>query len=134
MLQIKNPILYFFLLVFEFSLNLSLNASYKQGRLFEILPKKGLKFFSNKKNSIVAPNLSFVLLPEEINPVPKKQKHKKNVFMACSSGYVEIILILLTKALVLYMQVFIIQVHILGLKGSILKGKVCLAIFLVLNK
>lgn len=63
----RNLILYFFLLVLEISLNLYLDVGYKQGRFFQILSKKSLKFVLNRKSGTVAFNLNFELFLAEVD-------------------------------------------------------------------
>lgn len=45
---------------------------YKNSGFFKILLEKGLKFFLNKKNGIIALNLDFMLLTIKFNPIFKK--------------------------------------------------------------
>lgn len=98
------------------------------------MPDKGLEFVPKRKIGIVTSNLSFLLLPAEINPVPKKQGRKEDAFVVRVSGRVKIILILLVKVVALYVRAFVVQVGILSLEKSIWKDRICLAIFLALNK
>ena len=118
----------------EISLDLGPDASYKQGGFSEILLEKGFKFVSSSGDGIVAFNLSFVLLSAKVNPILEEQGRKENAFVARGSGRIEMILILSTEIIALYMQVLIVKVGVLGLKGSISGGRVCLAMFLALDK
>lgn len=72
MLQVENPILYFLLLVLKILLNFCLDIGYKQVGFSEILLEKNLKFVLNRKNNIIALNLSLVLLQAKIDLVVKK--------------------------------------------------------------
>ena len=134
MFWVRGSILYFFLLVLEISLDLSPDASYKQGGFSETLLKKGLKFVLSRGDGIVAFNLSFVLLPAEVNPILEKRGCEKDAFVARGFGHVEMIFILSTKIIALHMQAPIVKVEVLGLKSSIPGGGVYLAMFLALDK
>lgn len=71
-LQIETSILYFFLLILTISLNFYSDTGYEQDRFSNNLLKKYLKFILNKRNSIVAFNLSFILLLVKVDPISKK--------------------------------------------------------------
>ena len=98
----KGLILYFFVLVLEISLNLNPDISHKQGRSSKTLLEEGFEFVSSKRYGIVAFNLRFVLLLAEVNPISKKQSCKKDAFVTCGSGRVEIILTLLIEIIALH--------------------------------
>ena len=134
-MQVKDPILYFFLLVFSISLNLSPDVSHKQGGFSKTLPKEAFEFDSNRRNGIVAFNLRFVLLLAEVNPISEKQGCKKDTFIVCGSGYVKIILTLLTEIIALHMQVFIVKIGIPDLDRAIARCGTCLKLpmFLTLD-
>lgn len=68
----KDSILYFFLLMLRIPFNFGPDTSHKQVRFSKILLEKGFKFVLSRNNGIVASNLSFVLLPAEVNPVSEK--------------------------------------------------------------
>lgn len=72
MLQVENLILYFLLLVLKILLNFYLDIGYKQVGFSETLLEKNLKFVLNRKNNIIALNLSLVLLQAKIDLVVKK--------------------------------------------------------------
>lgn len=134
MLQVKNPILYFLLLILEILLNCYSNISYKQGGFSKILLKKNFKFVTNRENNIITFKLSLVLLLTEDNLVTKKQRCKRDIFRAYGIGCVKIIIEMPVEIIVFYIQALIVKFGIFGLNHSILKGKICLAIFLALNK
>lgn len=75
-----------------------------------------------------------MLLPIEVDLIIKKQSRKKDVLVACSTGYMEIIFALLTKVVAFYLQVFIKQVKVSGLEKRIIEYKVCLTMFLTFKK
>ena len=133
-MQVKDPILYFLLLVLEIPLDLSPDASHKQDEFSEILLEKGLEFVLSRGDNIVAFNQSFVLLLAELNPILEEQGRKRDTFVARSSNRVEIILTLSTEIIALHMQALIVKVRVPDLKSSILGSGVCLAIFLALDK
>lgn len=87
--------------------NRNLDASYEQDRLSKTLWKKGFTFILNRKDNIVAFNLSLVLLSAEINLVTEKRGCKKSILVAYGSSYIKIVFTLLIKIISLYMQVFI---------------------------
>lgn len=72
MLQVKSQILDFLLLMLRILLDFNLDASYKDSRFSEILLEKSFKFVLNRGDGIVTFNLSLMLLPAEINPIPEK--------------------------------------------------------------
>lgn len=111
-MQLKILILYFFLLILRILLNLYLDTGYKQNWFCKILLEKNFKFSQNKKSVSVAFYLSLMLLSAKINFFPKKQGCKKDILAAYYTVCVKIILVLLTKVVILHMQVFI--VYILG--------------------
>lgn len=75
-----------------------------------------------------------MLLPTEVNIISEKQSCKKDTLVTYSIGCIKIILKLLTKVVTLYMQAFIVQVGIFGLKKLVLECKSCLSIFQTFNK
>ena len=104
----RNLILYFLLLVLGIPLNLCLNIGYKQGGFSKTLPKRGLKFVSNRGDGTIVFNLSLVLFPADVDSIMEKQRRKRDKLVACDIGRVKIILVLLTKVVALYMQTPII--------------------------
>lgn len=75
-----------------------------------------------------------MLLPAEVNPISEKQGCKGNALVAYGISRVEIILTLLAEVIVLHIQASIIQVGITGFKDSFPRGRICLTIFLALDK
>ena len=130
----REPILYFLLLVFGIPLDLGSNASYKRGGFSKTLLEKGLEFVPGRGDGIVAFNLSFVLLPVEVNPISEEQRREEDAFVARGSGRIKMILTLSTEIIALHMRACIVKVGVLSLKGSIPGGKVCWAMFLALDK
>lgn len=104
----RSLVWYFFLMVLKISFNLTLNAIYKRSKFFKTLSEKSFKFILDKKNSSILFIFYLILLTVEINLVSKKLKYKKDAFIICSTSYVKIIFAILTKVVVLYMQVFMV--------------------------
>ena len=96
--------------------------------------EKGFELVPSKRGSIVAFDLSLLLLLTEINPVAEKQSRKRYALRICGTGRIQIILALPIEVVALYVGTSIIQDGIPGLDGSIPGGGICLAIFLTLNK
>lgn len=133
-MQVKRSILNFYLLVLKILLDLGLNTYYQYGRFSETLLEKDFKLIVNKKNNTIIFNSSFILLLIEVDFVLEKQSYKKDTFMITSIRHVKIVLILVIKIIAFHILALIIQVRVLGYKKSILKCKICLAIFLAFNK
>lgn len=93
----------FFLLVLRILFNFSPDVGHKCGRFSKTLSKKGLEFILYRKNTTVVLNLSLMLLLVEIDFILKKQGCKRDALLAYSTGYVKIVLILLTKVVTFYM-------------------------------
>ena len=72
--------------------------------------------------------------PAKINLILEKQACKKNVFVVYGTGCVKKNLTLSTEVVTLYMRAPIVQVEVLGLKGSISGCRICLLIFLAMIK
>lgn len=70
--------------------------------------EKGFEFISSRENGAVAFYLGFMLLSAKINPLTEKRGRKKNALMACNIGRIEMVLVMSTKVVVLYLQVSII--------------------------
>ena len=86
----------------EIPLDLSPDASYKRGEIYETLPKEGFEFVLSSRNGIVAFNLNFVLLPAEINLVSEKRGCKRDAFVARDSDRIKIIFTLSIEVIALY--------------------------------
>lgn len=90
-------------MVWEILFDLSLDADHKQDKFIKTLSKKGLEFVPSRSNSTVTFDLGFILLPVEIDLVAKECRHKRYAFRAYRIGYIEMILKLPIKIVVLYM-------------------------------
>lgn len=88
-----GPILYFFLLVLEIPFNLSLDVGYKQSRFFKTLSKKCFELVLSKVNNTIILKLGLVLLLVKVDPILKKQGHKKDVLIAHDTGRVKIVFV-----------------------------------------
>lgn len=102
----RNPVLYFFLLVLEVWFDLTLNIVHKCSRFPKILSKKFFKFISSEKNDPVTFDPGLILLPREIDPIPEKWGCKRDVFVTLGSKNFKIALALSTEILTFYLQVF----------------------------
>lgn len=102
MLQAKNLILYFLLLVLKILLDFDLDIGQKQGRFFQTCLKKNLEFVTYKKNNYITFNLYFVLLPAKLDLISEKQILKKKALRTCSFKHIKRVLILLIKVVVFY--------------------------------
>lgn len=100
--------MYLFLLVLIVFFNLILNTIYKYNRFFEFLPKKTLKFSLYNRKNLVSFNSYLVLLPIKIYFIIDKQNYKKYIFMAYNINCLEIVIALLIKIVIFYIQIFII--------------------------
>lgn len=134
MLQIKSLILNSLLLVLEILLTFGLDIGHKQDGFSKTLIKKSLKFVPNRREGTIAFNLSFVLLLAKVDPIPEEQDCKRDVLVARGTGCIKIVFALLTEVIIFYMQVFLVQIRVPGLKNSILEGDVYLIMFLAFNK
>lgn len=103
----RSSILYFLILVLRIPLNLGLNAGYKKSRFFKTLLKKNLELVLSRGCAIVF-DWSFMLLPAKIDPIAKKQSCKRDAFMARNTGYIKIILVLLTEIVTLSIKTSIV--------------------------
>lgn len=81
---------------------------YKCNKFLKTLSKKGFEFFLYNKNNLILLYLSFILLLIEINSITKKQYYKKDIFIASCNDCIKIIFILLTKIIILYIQISVI--------------------------
>ena len=104
----KALILYFLLLVLEILLNLGPDIGHKHDGFSKTLLEKGLEFNPSKRSNIIALNLSLVLLPVEVDLVPKEQGRKKNTLGTCSTGRVEMVFTLSTKVVALHLRTTIV--------------------------
>lgn len=118
----------------EIPLDFCSNASHKSGRFSNALPKKGLKFVLCRRNCIIAFNLGLMLFLAEVDFMAKKRGPKKYALKPYGTSRIEMIFTLLVKVVILYVRVIIIHIGILGLESPILRGGVCFAIFMPLNK
>ena len=116
------------------SLNLGPDVGHERGGFPETLSEKSFEFIPSKESNLVALNLGLVLLPAEVDPIPKKRGRKENTLGPRGTGRVEMVFALLTEIVALYMQVSIILVGVTGFESSLPGGGVCLAMFLALNK
>lgn len=70
--------------------------------------KKNFEFDSSRRDNTVALNLSFILLPAEVDFIIEKQNCKKDAFKIGGIGYVKIIFVLPVEVIILNIWLFII--------------------------
>lgn len=115
-------------------LDFSLDTSYKSSAFSKTLPKKGLEFILNKRESTVIFNLGHMLLLTKVGLIPEKQGNKENVFKTYGIDCVKMLLVLSIKVIPLYMRATLVEVRVLELESSILGCEICFAILLAFNK
>lgn len=103
---------HFFLLILGILFNSASNTIYKDGGFFKPLSKKAFKFVLDKKINPVLFFLCFVLLSSKVDPILRESGCKKYKFKIYSFNRFKIILILVTKIKIVYMQVIIIMVQV----------------------
>lgn len=81
----KSSIVYFFLFVLRIFFDLISDNVYKCNRFLKSFLKKNLEFVSDKKFDPIIFDPSLMLLPTEVDPIPKKQNCKKDAFVALAS-------------------------------------------------
>lgn len=101
-LQVKDPVLNFFLFVLRILLHLIEDIGYKQYEFLKTLPEKGLKFVPNSEDNTIVFYLSLMLLPIEVDPIPKKRGYKGNILVTRGTGYVKMVFTALRKVVALY--------------------------------
>lgn len=69
----KNPALYFFLLVSSVFFYFTLGAVYKSNRLSKTFSEKSIKFVLCKQDGLVMINPGFMFLPMEVDPILEEQ-------------------------------------------------------------
>lgn len=89
-------------------LDFSPDACYKGGRFSKTLLKEDFEFVSSKKDSTDTFNLSFVLLPAKIDPIPEKQSCEGDALRIRNINHIKIVLILSIKVVALYIRAIII--------------------------
>lgn len=107
-LQVKNLVLYFFLLILKIIFNFSLDTGYKCGRFFKTLLEKSFKFVLNWRDCIVMFISSFILLLTKVNLILERLYCKIDAFMAHCTSRIEIILVLLIAIVAFYIRALII--------------------------
>lgn len=88
----ESQILSLFLLMLRISLDHSPNSGYKSIRFSETLYEKSFEFVSIRKYSIITLNLSLVLLPADIDFMPKKLGRKRDTLGGRGIKHVEMVL------------------------------------------
>lgn len=92
--------------------NLSSNANHEGHRFSKTLVKKSFEFISSRRDSTITLNLRLVLILIKVDPISKEQNYKKNILETRGTGHIEMVLILLTEVVALYMGATIVQVEV----------------------
>ena len=98
----RSSVLYFFLLVLQISFDFSRDIVYKRGGFSETLSEEGLEFVSSKGSNPIPLNLSFVLLPAEIDSISEERGRKGDALVARGTGRVNMVFTLLTEVVTLH--------------------------------
>lgn len=85
--------------------NFTLDIIHKHSKFSKALSKKDFEFVPIGDSGLVTFNLSLILLPTEVNLIPKEKNYKKDVFVAFSPSSFKIIFALLTKVIAFEIQV-----------------------------
>lgn len=105
MSQVKNPVLYFFLLVLRGPFDLTPDVVHKCNRFSETFLEKSLEIVSCRGSDLIIFGPGLMLLPPEVDPILEKQGCKRDVFMTLGSSGFKIVLALLTELVVFHVEV-----------------------------
>lgn len=89
--------------VLKVFLNLTSDVVHKCNKFFKTFSEKDLKFILYEEGSPVLFDKSLILLPIEVNAIPKEQSYKKDVFVALSFSNFKMVLVLLIKIITFHM-------------------------------
>ena len=95
--------LYFFLLMLKVSFDFTPDVINKRGRFSETLSEECLKFVLSKESDQVLLNLSFVLLPAEVDLISKERGRKGDALVARGTNRIERVFTLPIEVVTLYM-------------------------------
>lgn len=104
----ESPILSFLLLVLRIPLKFYPDFSHKSGRFSEALLQKGLQFVTSRRDGTIACNLDFVLLPGEVDFIPKERSRKEDALEAYNIGRIKTIIALSTEVVLLHVGAIIV--------------------------
>ena len=113
----RNPVLYFFLLVLGVPFDLTPEVTHERGRFSETLSEKGLELVPGKGGGPVSFFPRFVLLPAEVDSITEERGRERDAFMARGTSCLEMILALSTEVVTFHMQAPIVQAGVLALRG-----------------
>ena len=99
----RSPILYFFLLVLGVSFDFTPDIINKRDKFSKTLSEECLEFVPSEGSDSVLLNLSFVLLPAEVDFISEKQGRERDALVARGTGRIEIIFTLLAEVITLHM-------------------------------
>ncbi len=110
MFQVRNPILYYFLLVLEVFLDLAPDVVHKRVRMSETFLSEGLKFLSSYSIGFLSLNIKLVLLLAKVYSSTKERGYKRYAFVAFCSNSLKIVFALLTEVVTIYIQILMIEI------------------------
>lgn len=105
-IESHNFIIIFFLLILIALFHFILNIVHKGNRFSKIFFKNSFKFISNKKSGFIIFDLDLISLLTNNDLILKKCNCKKDTFMTFDFSIFKIVLVLLTKVVIFYIQVF----------------------------
>lgn len=98
------------------------------------MSEKDFEFVPSRRNGIITFNLGNLLLSAKFDFIAEEHSRKRYVLKIYYTGHVKMIFTLSTKMIAFHMGIFLIQIRVPSFKASISKDKVCLIMFLALNK
>lgn len=102
----RNPVLYFFLLVLEVLFNPTPDIIYERSRFSKTFLEKILQFVLCGQSGPITLNLGFMLLLAGIDPILEEQDYEKDVFVTLGFNGFEIVLELSTEVIAFYVRIF----------------------------
>ena len=115
--EVRDPVIYFLQLVLRVSLELPPDAINKWLRLPQVFPQKGLELYPDFGDLFLTFLAMFELCPVHTNIPMKKRSCKRSLVGPDGFGVLEIIFALLTEVITVHMQLIILYLWYLSLKG-----------------
>lgn len=101
------------------TLNLIPNIVYKYRRFLRVFSKKNFEFVLYERDGSVTFEPGLILLLAKADFIPKKQSCQKDAFITLGLSGFEIVFALSIEVEILHVQVFKIQLRVLGLKKPV---------------
>lgn len=92
----------------KISLDLNRDAGHKGGGFSKTLLEKSLRFVPSRGDSTVIFNLGLLLLPADVDLIPKEQGFKEDKLGTCDIGHIKMVLAMLIEVITLYMGAIIV--------------------------